>query len=289
MPKEPLRSTMARKSERLSTGTGSGAAHKRVASTTAIPRSEAKRPKTKKATPTKSQHFQADEDAEDEEGEPSSGDDDVESAFDDDGDASSSEAEPVDDGFNSGSEDEPKQRKKPAPRKTAQNPGTASAHEGQQTNLEPGTQLIIRKPKARPAGKTPYGDSTIHPNTLLFLKDLAANNNREWLKMNDAEFRQAEKDWHSFVEQLTERLAAIDDTIPELPVKDVVFRIYRDVRFSPDPTPYKSRTGRKGPYAHYYIQISHRETLIALDSQCACARLHETQHQLASRSDASEA
>ncbi|KAK0282268.1 hypothetical protein LTR35_000675 [Friedmanniomyces endolithicus] len=230
---------MARKSERLSTGTRSGAAHKRVASTTAIPRSEAKRPKTKKATPTKSQHFRADEDAEDEEGEPSSGDDDIDSAFDDDGDASSSEAEPVDDDFNSGSEDKPKQRKKPAPRKTARNPGAASAHEGQETSLEPGTQLIIRKPKARPAGKTPYGDSTIHPNTLLFLKDLAANNNREWLKMNDAEFRQAEKDWHSFVEQLTERLAAIDDTIPELPVKDVVFRIYRDVRFSPDPTPYK--------------------------------------------------
>jgi hypothetical protein len=35
-----------------------------------------------------------------------------------------------------------------------------------------------------------------------------------------------------------------------------------DIRFSKDPTPYKtyfsaawSRTGRKGPYAHYYIQI----------------------------------
>ncbi|KAK0932904.1 hypothetical protein LTR29_015537 [Friedmanniomyces endolithicus] len=237
---------MARKSERLSTGTRSGAAHKRVASTTAIPRSEAKRPKTKKATPTKSQHFQADEDAEDvanhvepQEEESSSRDDDIDSAFDDDGDASSSEPGPPDDDFNSGSEDAPKQRKKPAPRKTPQTPRAASARTGHETSLEPGTQLIIRKPKARPAGKTPYSDSTIHPNTLLFLKDLAANNNREWLKMNDAEFRQAEKDWHSFVEQLTERLAAIDDTIPELPVKDVVFRIYRDVRFSPDPTPYK--------------------------------------------------
>ena len=40
--------------------------------------------------------------------------------------------------------------------------------------------------------------------------------------MNDAEFRQAEKDWHSFVEKLTERLTEIDDTVPELPVKDVV-------------------------------------------------------------------
>ena len=73
---------------------------------------------------------------------------------------------------------------------------------------------------------------------------------------------------------LTERLVEIDDTVPELPVKDIVscsprrvhnnasspqkctrlsdghlinsltltaqiFRIYRDVRFSKDPTPYK--------------------------------------------------
>ena len=76
---------------------------------------------------------------------------------------------------------------------------------------------------------------------------------------NDAEFRQAERDWYSFVAKLTERLTEIDDTIPELPVKDVVrfygdfimrsilftfvvvqiFRIYRDVRFTSDPTPYK--------------------------------------------------
>lgn len=53
-----------------------------------------------------------------------------------------------------------------------------------------------------------------------------------------------------------------DPTVPELPIKDIIFRIYRDIRFSPDPTPYKSyfsvawsRTGRKGPYAHYYLHI----------------------------------
>lgn len=40
--------------------------------------------------------------------------------------------------------------------------------------------------------------------------------------MNDVEFRQAERDFYSFVEALTERLTQIDDTIPELPVKDVV-------------------------------------------------------------------
>ena len=55
----------------------------------------------------------------------------------------------------------------------------------------------------------------------------------------------------------------VDDTIPDLPSKDIIFRIYRDVRFSNDPTPYKthfaaawSRTGRKGNYAHYYMHIA---------------------------------
>lgn len=53
---------------------------------------------------------------------------------------------------------------------------------GVTTGLEAGTQVVIKKPKARDAGKTPYTDDTIHPNTLLFLGDLAANNDRGWLK-----------------------------------------------------------------------------------------------------------
>lgn len=48
--------------------------------------------------------------------------------------------------------------------------------------LELGTQVIIKKPKAREAGDTPYTDDTIHPNTMLFLKDLAVHNDRQWLK-----------------------------------------------------------------------------------------------------------
>ncbi|KAI5370454.1 hypothetical protein Slin14017_G013330 [Septoria linicola] len=141
---------------------------------------------------------------------------------------------------------------------------------GVKTGLGPGTQVIIKKPKARPAGKTPYADDTIHPNTLLFLSELKENNRREWLKLNDPNFRQAEKDWHTFVENMTESLATIDDTIPELPVKDVVFRIYRDIRFSKDPTPSRkawfsvawSRAGRKGPFAHYYIQCAPNNSFV---------------------------
>ncbi|KAF2277632.1 uncharacterized protein EI97DRAFT_396570 [Westerdykella ornata] len=128
--------------------------------------------------------------------------------------------------------------------------------------LAPGTQVIIKKPKAREAGETPYEDHTIHPNTMLFLKDLAANNERKWLRVHDPDYRAALNDFTTFLEVLSEKVAEADDTIPELPIKDIIFRIYRDVRFSKDQTPYKtyfsaawSRTGRKGPYAAYYVQI----------------------------------
>ena len=124
-------------------------------------------------------------------------------------------------------------------------------------------EVFIKLPKARSPGKTPYKDDSLHPNTLLFLGDLKRNNNRAWLKVHDPDFRQSERDFKSFVECLTEKLIEKDETIPELPAKDVVFRIYRDIRFSKDPTPYKthfsvawSRTGRKGPYAAYYVQIA---------------------------------
>lgn len=53
---------------------------------------------------------------------------------------------------------------------------------GTKTGLGPGTQVIIKKPRARSPGKIPYTDETIHPNTMLFLTDLAKNNDRQWLK-----------------------------------------------------------------------------------------------------------
>lgn len=133
---------------------------------------------------------------------------------------------------------------------------------GVKANAEPGEQVFIQLPKAREQGKIPYADNTIHPNTFLFLGDLQKNNDREWLKLHDADYRKSLKDWDSFVGCLTQKVTEKDDTIPDLPAKDLTFRIYRDVRFSQDPTPYKthfsaawSRTGRKGPYAAYYLQI----------------------------------
>ncbi|KAL3460658.1 hypothetical protein BJX64DRAFT_180356 [Aspergillus heterothallicus] len=132
--------------------------------------------------------------------------------------------------------------------------------EGVKTGLGPGKEVFIEKPKARDPGDTPYKDETLHPNTLLFLRDLAQNNERQWLKAHDADYRTSKKDWETFVESLTEKIIEQDGTVPELPAKDLVFRIHRDIRFSKNPTPYKthfsaawSRTGKKGPYAAYYV------------------------------------
>ncbi|KAB2103279.1 hypothetical protein AG0111_0g8145 [Alternaria gaisen] len=95
--------------------------------------------------------------------------------------------------------------------------------------LAPGTQLVIKKPKARDAGDTPYLDHTIHPNTMLFLKDLAANNDRQWLKLHDPDFRVSFQDFTTFAEKVSDKIIEADQTIPELPVKDVIYRIYRDL------------------------------------------------------------
>jgi hypothetical protein len=98
---------------------------------------------------------------------------------------------------------------------------------------------VVKIAPLRPEGGVPYSDNKVHKNTMLFLKDLKANNKRAWLKANDREFRRALKDWESFIVTLTGKLSEVDFTIPDLPPRDVIFRIYRDTRFSKDPTPYK--------------------------------------------------
>jgi len=101
-------------------------------------------------------------------------------------------------------------------------------------------------------------------NTLNFLKNLAKPecNDREWFKLHEPTYRLAEKEWKSFIEAFTPHLMAVDPHIPELPPKDVQHRIYRDIRFSNNKTPYKqgfsasfSRSGRKGIFAHYHLAI----------------------------------
>lgn len=56
---------------------------------------------------------------------------------------------------------------------------------------------------------------------------------------NEARYRTAHKEWVDFIDSFLVKLQEVDDEIPYLPAKDVEHRIYRDVRFSNDKTPYK--------------------------------------------------
>lgn len=95
-----------------------------------------------------------------------------------------------------------------------------------------------------------------------FLKGLGANNEREWFWDHEPLYRHALVNWNTFVTALVPRSTESDWTLPHLPYKDLVHRIARDVRFSKSKIPYKtnlsvslSRTGRKGPWAGYYMHI----------------------------------
>ena len=69
----------------------------------------------------------------------------------------------------------------------------------------------------------------------IFLKALTVHNNREWFKKHITTFRTAESNVKLFYSQLYDQLNNVD-SIDNFKV----FRIYRDVRFSKDKTPYKT-------------------------------------------------
>jgi len=99
-------------------------------------------------------------------------------------------------------------------------------------------------------------------NVIPFLENLKNNNNRDWFKANKKPYLEAKDEFEAFINVLIPKLGDIDKDIAGLEPKQCIFRIYRDVRFSKDKSPYKinmgaamTRGGRKTPYATYYVHI----------------------------------
>lgn len=95
-----------------------------------------------------------------------------------------------------------------------------------------------------------------------FLTKLIPNNNREWFHKNKDMYNEARAEFESFIDKLIPELLKIDKSIGMLSAKDCIFRIFKDVRFSKDKTPYKinfgaymSKGGKKSPYAGYYLHF----------------------------------
>jgi len=102
----------------------------------------------------------------------------------------------------------------------------------------------------------------VQKSTLDFLRSLAKNNNKVWLDAHRTDYIEAKADFENFVAALIKKTAAFDTDVKELQVKDCVFRLNRDIRFSKNKTPYKTnmgasinRGGKKSMYAGYYFHI----------------------------------
>ena len=97
---------------------------------------------------------------------------------------------------------------------------------------------------------------------LSYLKELAANNNRPWFQENKPRYEVLRQAFFDEVQQLINRIALFDSEIAGLEAKNCLFRIYRDIRFSPDKTPYKrhfsayiARGGRSSEWGGYYFHL----------------------------------
>lgn len=103
-----------------------------------------------------------------------------------------------------------------------------------------------------------------------FLKDLEANNTREWFELNRVRYDVTRKKFLSVAELLIHEIRQFDAEIQALNPKDCVFRIFRDVRFSNDKRPFKSnygcfiaRGGRKSGFAGYYLHLQPGECFLS--------------------------
>lgn len=98
--------------------------------------------------------------------------------------------------------------------------------------------------------------------TLQFLNNLAEHNDRIWFEANKEAYHAAKEDFEVFIGKLLQQMSAHDARYNDLLAKDCIFRIFRDVRFSKDKSPYKPNfgaainpNGRKMLGAGFYFHL----------------------------------
>lgn len=106
------------------------------------------------------------------------------------------------------------------------------------------------------------------PRVMAFLTELLPNNNKPWFEAHKAEFKTVQSIFNDFASELIDSIAAIDDEMAGLTLKNCTYRFYRDIRFSKDKTPYKNHfgvfickggkcSGRSGYYFHIEPRGAH--------------------------------
>lgn len=111
-------------------------------------------------------------------------------------------------------------------------------------------------------------------STLKFLRELEKNNNREWFEANKHRYESDVREPAlAYIEAMAPYLAKISGNFVASPKKagGSLMRVYRDVRFSKDKTPYKTNIGIQfrhaaGKDVHapgFYMHIEPSEVFIA--------------------------
>ncbi len=104
----------------------------------------------------------------------------------------------------------------------------------------------------------------IKKDTLSFIAELRENNEKNWFEANKPRYLMAKENMEQFVQAIQGKMNT-HDMIEEAKL----YRIYRDVRFSKDKTPYKDHMdvglSRQKPQLRggYYLRISPGNSMIA--------------------------
>jgi uncharacterized protein (TIGR02453 family) len=101
-----------------------------------------------------------------------------------------------------------------------------------------------------------------YKKALEFLRKLSRNNNREWFEKNKTTYLSIKEQFELFVADVLHEMIPYDESLSNLDPRKLTFRIYRDIRFSKDKTPYKtflsagmSAAGKGTGIPGYYFQI----------------------------------
>ena len=105
---------------------------------------------------------------------------------------------------------------------------------------------------------------------LLFLDQLAENNQKEWMDANREWYLKVRSSFLGTVSDLLAHLAEIEPGLTTLAPKDCVFRPNRDIRFSANKQPYKTNMaayfavgGKKSEMPGYYLHVEPGKSFLA--------------------------
>ena len=105
---------------------------------------------------------------------------------------------------------------------------------------------------------------------LAFLDGLSKNNNKAWFEQHRPDYQEARSTYEQFINDLIDEFR-VSDQLEGLSARDCMPRIYRDIRFSKDKSPYKTNLGAiiapggwKGDRLGYYVSVEpHARSLVA--------------------------